>query len=484
MTRRVLASFLAFAALAVLCLEICLGYVYTRTERDRVVGQVAHSAEVLAAVADEPIGTGRLDDLRVLAVSGARQLDGRVVIVDRRGTLMATSHPLDPREADPSTLPEIQAALVREADVGVRTTRVAGVESLSVTVPARPGPEVRGAVRVTVPAASVATRVHRLWRFQAAAGLAVLVAAAVAAFALARWVSRPVRALEHLAAHLADGTLTAPVSTVDGPPEVRRIAATLDRAAARLHDLVESQQAFARHAAQRLETPLATLRLRLESLEPDVAPHARADLEAALTETDGLVRTVEALMAMARLEETATEPEPFDLDVAVHGRARMWMPLAEQHGVRLTVTGSPVGWVCVVPGALEQIIDNLLSNALRVAPPGSTVALDRRPGASAPEHAHDGDARPMVELHVIDQGPGMGERDRQRAFERFWRAPSAPHDGTGLGLPLVRQLVEASGGQVALLPAPGHGVDAVVLLPSCPPAPPAGAAGGPPPTPW
>jgi len=83
------------------------------------------------------------------------------------------------------------------------------------------------------------------------------------------------------------------------------------------------------------------------------------------------------------------------------------------------------------------------------SPPGTTLTLTRAPGA---------------ELHVIDQGPGMPAADRERAFDRFWRASDSHHDGTGLGLPIVRHLVRASGGEITLHAAPGGGLDARVRL--------------------
>jgi hypothetical protein len=89
--------------------------------------------------------------------------------------------------------------------------------------------------------------------------------------------------------------------------------------------------------------------------------------------------------------------------------------------------------VWAVPGALEQIIDNLLANALRVAPAGSTVTLKRRTVPGSRRTGTD----PSIELHVIDQGPGMSATDRGRAFDRFWRAPDAGNDGSGLGLTIV-----------------------------------------------
>ncbi|MEV4704823.1 ATP-binding protein [Actinoplanes sp. NPDC049316] len=106
-----------------------------------------------------------------------------------------------------------------------------------------------------------------------------------------------------------------------------------------------------------------------------------------------------------------------------------------------------------VDGALEQVLDNLIANALRVAPPGSTVSIDRR-------LHRDGAAT----VHVIYQGPGMSVTDRRRAFDRFWRAPDAADDGSGLGLAIVERLVRASGGRINLEQAPGSGVDATVRL--------------------
>ena len=86
---------------------------------------------------------------------------------------------------------------------------------------------------------------------------------------------------------------------------------------------------------------------------------------------------------------------------------------------------------------------------MRGTGPSTTLTLARAPGA---------------ELHVVDLGPGMSEADRERAFDRFWWAAGTHHDGTGLGLPIVRHLVRVSGGETTLRPAPGSGLDACVRL--------------------
>jgi signal transduction histidine kinase len=106
-----------------------------------------------------------------------------------------------------------------------------------------------------------------------------------------------------------------------------------------------------------------------------------------------------------------------------------------------------------VPGALEQIIDNYIDNALNVSTSGGEIAV------SAERDTH------AVTIHVMDRGPGMSNDQLQHAFDRFWRAANALHDGSGLGLAIVQQLATASGGTVALANRPGGGLDASVRLP-------------------
>ena len=285
------------------------------------------------------------------------------------------------------------------------------------------------------------------------------------AFAVARWAGRPIRELQRAAAQLADGSLSGPVTVTDGPPEIRGLAATFNQTAARLEHLLSSQRAFAGEASHQLKTPLAALRLCLNNLEPAVAPYALASLNAALTETDRLARMVEGLLAMACLEEEAGTSEPVDLERICTERHNTWAPVFEQYHVLLALTWDRAGPVLALPGAIDQILDNLLSNALRHSPPGSTVTIDllhRAPDRRRPTPG--GRSTSWVDLHVIDEGPGMTEEQRRRAFDRFWRASDTPRGGTGLGLALVQRLAHAGGGDVALHSGPTRGLDVVVSL--------------------
>ncbi|MER8000855.1 ATP-binding protein [Streptomyces sp. NPDC095613] len=448
MTRRLLLSYLALALLVLAGLEIPLGYVYARGEVARASQNVERDAAMLAEVTEEDIEKGDLDDLPEVVGDYAARTGSRVVVTDKRGIVLTDSHPAGRTGISLAGRPDIARALANRPTVTTTTDR-AGNDVLSATVPGSSGTTIRGTLRLTQPMDRVTARVHRIWAALALAGACVLAAVALIAFSMARWITRPLRTLEAATTQLADGHLANPPDTTIGPPELRSLAASFTRTATRLQQLLKTQQAFASEASHQLKTPLTALRLRLENFEPYLDPRAHGSLEEAVGEVERLGRMVQGLLALARLENTATTPEPVDLDAALADRVAMWEPLAAESYVAIGTTGPPAGRVWAIPGALEQIIDNLLANALRVSPPGTTITLHRAPGGR---------------LHIVDQGPGMGEADRERAFDRFWRASDSHHDGTGLGLPIVRHLVDASGGTITLRPAPGTGLDVAVRL--------------------
>ncbi len=134
-------------------------------------------------------------------------------------------------------------------------------------------------------------------------------------------------------------------------------------------------------------------------------------------------------------------------------RHEAWLPLATEQriGLALDVNGSGSVAAQLVPGHLEQILDNLIDNALEVSPPESTVTL--------------GSARVggYVEIHVSDEGPGMTEEDRRAAFAPFWQSPTGRRAGSsGLGLAIAQQLARTSQGSLRLDQSPRGGIDAVV----------------------
>jgi signal transduction histidine kinase len=452
MTRRLLLSYLSITAFVLLIIELPLGITFARAEYDRLVAAVERDATVLATVVEDTLEAGGTGGLDPVAAGYQDRTGGRVVIVDRQGVTVADSDPPAPGRRDLSTRPEIAAALGGEHTAGSRSSATLGGAFLYVAVPVASQGRVYGAVRITYPTSTVDARVRRVWVALTGVAAVVLSVVVLVGFALARSTTRPMRRLEQATTAVASGDLGARAPTDQGPPEVRRLAATFNDMAGRLGRLLDSQRAFVADASHQLRTPLTALRLRLENLEATLPPAATDDLRAAAAETGRLARLVDGLLALARAEAAPGRRETVDLAAVVADRQTAWAPLAAEHDVALTVQPGPAAPVWAVPGAVEQVLDNLLANALRIAPVGSSVELAIRR------------AEGWVELHVIDQGPGMAAEQRERAFDRFWRGPSAERDGTGLGLAIVRQLLEASGGTAELHPNPGGGLDAVARL--------------------
>ncbi|MGY4979018.1 sensor histidine kinase [Streptomyces sp. 900105755] len=459
MTRRLLLSHLSLILLVLLALEVPFGVFYARSELARFSRTAEQGAMTLAEVCEDKMEHGLTADLPDLALAYGRRTGGTVLVADRRGIVLTDTADRAVVGEDLSAEPDISTALHDRPTVGTRRAPPADGELLFVTVPGGSNPAVACVVRTVYALGPLKARVRTTWLVLAAVGLGVLAAASLIGFALARSITRPVQALERATAQLAEGRITDPPATDHGPPELRRLAASFTRTATRLQHLLQAQQAFASDVSHQLKTPLTALRLRLENFEPHLAPCAQDSLDTALGELERLSRMVQGLLALARMENTEIRAAAADLNAVVRDRADIWTAFAAEQQVGIIVSGSASVPVLAVPGALEQIIDNLLSNALRVSAPGTSVTL-----AVVTTPAEGTRTPPMTELHVTDQGPGMTEAERHRAFDRFWRAPYADHDGTGLGLPLVRHLARAGGGEVTLEAAPGGGLDAVVRL--------------------
>jgi signal transduction histidine kinase len=437
-SRRLLAGYLALTFVVLVVLEVPLAIVNARNERQDLTARVERDAFAAASLGEDTLQRGgRSADLERLVAGYWHRTGGRIVIVDTRGRSIADSHPTTPNERAFGTRPEIAAALHGRTVTGIRPSETLHERLLYVAVPVASAGRVFGAVRITYPTSTLDRRVRRYRLSLVAVALTVLSAAAIVGLLLARSISRPLRRLEAVAARVGLGELDARAPVVEGPPEVRRLATELNRTTAKLAALLRSQEQFVADASHQLRTPLTALRLRLEN----------GDTDAALVEADRLGRVVDELLALARADAAGETPAAVRLGEIVAGRIEMWSPYAAEHGVRLSSVDEGLV-VRVGQGRVEQVLDNLLSNAIDASPPGGTVTV------TATGHG----------LRVVDQGRGMTPEQRERAFDRFWR--DGDGGGSGLGLAIAKRLVELDGGTIELREATGGGVEAVVGYPS------------------
>ncbi|MEU9284928.1 HAMP domain-containing sensor histidine kinase [Streptomyces sp. NPDC048275] len=335
------------------------------------------------------------------------------------------------------------------------TTARWGDGALRVTVPAIRDDETVGAVRVTYPTSDLTARLWRIWAFSAVLAAGVLAVAAGLGALLARRLTRPLRRLSDMASKFSDGDLSAR-SPVTGPPETRRLARTLNSVTERLDTLIDSQRIFVADASHQLRTPLTALRLSLDNIADGVEDDSvREDVDQATAEVIRMSRLVNGLLMLARAEAKVPAAETLPLRELLENRLAVWRPAAEERGVTIAQEGelSDRSHVLASPGHLDQVLDNVLSNALEVSPDDSTITV------RVTVRAHE------VVLSVLDQGPGMSDTEKSRAFDRFWRGQGLTgHSGSGLGLAIVKQLLTDDGGTVTLEDAPGGGLCVAVGL--------------------
>ena len=452
MTRRLLVSYLGLVALVLVMVEVPFGITFARQQRAAHEADVRSDAEAIARFASGPLTTGEEDRIRIVAEAYQQRTDGRVVITDARGRAVADSEGRVGR--DFSTRPEIRAALAGRDTTGFRYSSTLQQRLLFVAIPVDPDGRVAGTVRVTYPAAVADEQIRRAWIALVGVGIVSLAAAAVVGWLLARSVTRPVRTLVAAARRLGDGDLSARATlNASAPPEMRSLAAEINDAAARLDRLVRRQQDFVADASHQLRTPLTALRLQLEILEGSEDEDTEARAASALSEVNRLSRLVDGLLALARAEASSSRAAPIDLGEVLEDRRDSWAPLAEERDVTIVVHDAGGGTVMVTPDHLEQVLDNILANAIDVSPAGGRISMSHR------------DAGERVVLNVVDDGPGMDAEQREHAFDRFWRPDDRTTDGFGLGLAIAQRLLEVDGGTITLDAAPTGGLNVCISLP-------------------
>jgi signal transduction histidine kinase len=433
-------------------LEIPLGITYARNQKTDLENRIRLDALTIATLAEDGLERDVATPSPALtstATTYAKSPGGRVLVVNDRGvTLLDTG---SRRGRTFASRPEVASALRGLTTSGTRHSSTLAADLMYVAVPVASSGKVHGAVRVTYPTSALDRRVRRYWLVLAAIAGVVLAVAAVVGLRLSRTVTAPLAELEEATNAAGEGDLSARAPVDAGPPEIRALAARFNEMVARLEVLLRSQQEFVADASHQLRTPLTALQLRLENLARDVRPEGAGQLEGALAEVTRLGALVDGLLSLARADATEASPASVDLNEVVRGRFAAWAARAEAIDVALQLD-VPVGLrAAATPGSLDQVLDNLLANALVASPQGGRVSVR----ATRVET--------FVELHVADEGPGLTQEQRARAFDRFWRG-GRTSPGTGLGLAIAHRLVTADGGELELRDAPGGGLDAVIRL--------------------
>lgn len=276
--------------------------------------------------------------------------------------------------------------------------------------------------------------------------VAAVIVAALASVALAMFLAgmlaRPLEEVGRAARRVAAGDYAARVPR-SGPEELVSLADSFNQMAASLERQEQMRRDFIGNAAHELRTPLTNLQGYLEGLRDGVIQADRATYESLWDEAERLVRLSRSLDALAEGEESEgpSRFETVDLVMAIRSAIDLAQPVLDRAGLDVVLDLPAALPARANPDHLAQVLGNLVSNAARYTPAGGTVTVraERRPAD--------------LLVSISNTGDGIPAEDIDRVFERFYRVEKSrdpSRGGAGIGLAIVKQLVEAGGGHVGV----------------------------------
>lgn len=453
MRNRLLVGFILFAFIVTALLVVPLGLTLQAREGSDTLRTLKRDASALSPLLNDALETHDLRRAVVLADSYSRSTGRQILVVDGNKFLVATRRS---QEQD-RTLMKVAHELRGPKLVGTtRGTSQEGPQYYVAVLLSHVTSRVTSGKRpvfILTSAVNVAdAKIRSNWIRLVLYGLFMLFLACLFGVIISNSLVRPLRRIGLAVEEIGNGSLESRAPVTVGPRELRRLADSINSTASRLINLLEVQRGFVEDASHQLRTPLTALQLHLENLQRGEQMSSGEDLNAVLAEVGRLNRLVDSLLALARNESASPEVITLNVHDAVLERAEMWRPLADELNLRLDTSVGLAERGVVAEGVLEQVLDNLLSNAFDATPSGGSINIE--------SHVSD----EGVEVHVIDSGPGLSASERALALQRFWRKRDNNSAGAGLGLAIVDQLIRLSGGSFELREAPNGGVDATIIL--------------------
>ena len=390
-----------------------------------------------------------------LVASAAENINGRVVLTDARQRVVYSSDDIVSTDNTLSS-PEFSQPYAIRADQWTEEQRLFVATPLVAT-----SGQIFGYVQLSIPMRRIYLQIAQLWSGLLLAGGVMLLVTALISLGMAHFILRPIQALTRSAGAIASGDLTQQV-TPAGPEEIRHLAEAFNRMATQVGDMLARQRDFVAHAAHELRTPLTALSLRLEMIQAhgkDNASLTARYLKQMGDEFEHLRRLIDHLLALADLDAHEM-PTLTALDLAplLYRLADDMGPLIQAAGHTLQVDVPPhLPPVFVNADQMQAVVRNVLDNAIKYTPANGTIILS---ATATPREVH---------ISVADTGSGIPPEFLERIFDRFYRidkARSRKLGGSGLGLSLVKDIVEAYGGRIEVHSQVGQGSRFTLHLPS------------------
>jgi signal transduction histidine kinase len=294
------------------------------------------------------------------------------------------------------------------------------------------------------------------------AGLIALAVSVVIAFLLARYVYTPIRRVSQAADEIAQGNYDQEVPLA-GDKEVKGLASSFNQMASQVKQSQQTLRDFVANVSHELRSPLTSIKGFAQAILDGTAKDKEAQIKAANIiedESKRMMRLVDDLLELSKLEsgQIVMVQEPVDVKELLEHCRDIVAIRVEESGLELTLDIQSTAAVTGDIDRLEQVINNLVDNALKHTPSGGRVTIIAlQPSAG------------FIEITVSDSGPGIPPDQLKHVFERFYRVDtSGTKTGTGLGLAIAREIIRAHSGNIAVLSKLKEGTQFIVTLPTIP----------------
>jgi signal transduction histidine kinase len=327
---------------------------------------------------------------------------------------------------------------------------------LAAAYPITVGGDTFGALVVAKPRTELRSKWLVLLGRVGLAFLAGIVVAAGLVWYLSRRLTRPVLALSHAADAVAAGRYDAELPEPRGGDEIAHLTERFGEMTQRLSEAQRRERNFLMVVSHELRTPVTAIRGHVDALREGLADDAEgreASLAVISAETDRLARLVRDVLDLARLEahQFTLEEQEVELRRLLEQAYQNFTEEARRRGIEYECSLSSNPVISTDGDRVLQIVSNLLDNAFAWTPDGGRIGLELS------------SSNGKISVAVTDSGPGIGAEERDRIFRPFW---SRAGDGTGLGLPIARELAHALGGELALQSDVGKGSRFELRLPA------------------
>lgn len=292
-------------------------------------------------------------------------------------------------------------------------------------------------------------------------GGAILIAGLLASYLFAQTITVRLRQLNAAVDVIGSGTYGQQV-LVESEDEVGRLAKAFNRMSRSLEDNIQLRKRLLADIAHELRTPLAIIQGNLEGMMDGVVEKNNDQLRSLHEETVYLNRLIKDLrdLSLAEAGQLVLEKTPTDINAVIVRAIHLLKPLADEKKIDLVMNLQPVPVLLVDASRINQVLNNLLTNALRYTPNKGTITVSSYITLLKNQE--------WVELTVTDSGIGISEEDLPFVFDHFYRSDKSrdkKSGGSGIGLAIVRQLIETHGGVVEAVSRPGKGSSFRLFLP-------------------